>query len=133
MKLTTKSEYSLLALIYIARHGNSQYVKVADICDEYDIPKKYLEQLMTNLKMAGYISTRRGSGGGYKLKSSPTEISVAEVIRTMDGKLAPVESVSRYFFSHTPLETEQKIYDVLKEIRDYVSDKLENLKISDLV
>ena len=133
MKLTTKSEYSLLALVYIARHENNSFIHVEDICETYNIPKKYLEQLLFLLKQNRYVKTRRGASGGYKLARSPEDISLAEIIRLMDGALAPTESVSVYFFSHTPLETEQKIMNVLKEIRDYISEKLEKLKLSDLI
>ena len=133
MKLTTKSEYSLLALIYIARHGRNGFVKIEDICSTYDISKIYLEQLLSILKQSGYIRTRRGAGGGYKLARPAKKISMASVIRLMDGALAPTESVSRYFFSHTPLETEPKMMKVLKEIRDYIAKRLERLTLADLV
>jgi Rrf2 family cysteine metabolism transcriptional repressor len=133
MKLTTKSEYSLLALIYIARHQDKEYIKIEDICAKYDIPKKYLEQLFLALKQSRYLKTRRGSSGGYKLAMAPRKVSVAQIIRLMDGALAPTESVSTYFFSHTPLEKEKKIVNVLKEIRNYISQKLEKLTLADLV
>ena len=133
MKLTTKTEYSLLALIYIARHEKDTFIKIEDICTKYDIPKKYLEQLFLTLKQSRYIKTRRGANGGYKLAKPANKISVAEIARLMDGALAPVESVSKYFYSHTPLEKEKKIMNVLKEIRDYIADKLEKLKLSDLI
>jgi len=133
MKLTTKSEYSLLALIYIARKEKANYIKIEDICSAYDIPKKYLEQIFIILKQNRYIKTKRGAHGGYKLAKPAQEITVAEIARIMDGALAPSESASKYFYSHTPLEKEKKIMDVLREIRDYISNRLENLKLSDLV
>lgn len=133
MRLTTKSEYLLLALIYITRHGKNEYIKIEDICSEYDISKKYLEQLFTILKQNHYLKAKRGANGGYKLLKPASTISVAEITRLMDGALAPTESVSKYFYSHTPLEREKKILRVLKEIRDYVADRLEKLKLSDLV
>ena len=133
MKLTTKSEYSLLALIYIARKEKANYIKIEDICSAYDLPKKYLEQIFIILKQNRYIKTKRGAHGGYKLAKPAQEITVAEIARIMDGALAPSESASKYFYSHTPLEKEKKIMDVLREIRDYISNRLENLKLSDLV
>ena len=133
MKLTTKSEYSLIALIYIARNQENGYVKIEDICKEYDLSKKYLEQLFNSLRQARFIKTRRGISGGYKLALSPSKISVAEIIRLMDGALAPTLAVSKYFYEQTPLEKERKVMKVFKEIRDYISDKVEKLKISDLV
>ena len=133
MKLTTKSEYSILALIYIARNGEHGFVKMEDICTEYGISKKYLEQIFSSLKRIRYIKTKTGSRGGYKLAKSAKEISVAEIIRLMDGALAPTLAVSKYFFEHTPLEKEKKVMRVFKKIRDYISNKVERLKISDLI
>lgn len=132
MKLTTKSEYSLLAMIYIARNQKKGFVKVEEICSEYDITKKYLEQLLLILKQSQLIKARRGPHGGYILAKSPDKISVAEIIRIMDGALAPTESVSKYFFSSTPISQEKKIIKTLKEIRNYISNKLEKLKLSQL-
>jgi Rrf2 family protein len=133
MRLTTKSEYSLLALIYIARCAKRGYVKIEEICSNYQLPKKYLEQLLVILKQNRYLRTKRGAGGGYALAQPASKISIAQIIRLMDGALAPTESVSMYFFSETPLMKEKKIMAVFKDIRDYASRKLEKLKLSDLV
>lgn len=135
MKLTTKSEYSILALIYMARQTKKkrEYVKIEEICDCYNISKKYLEQLFFILKQNRYLKTRRGSAGGYALIKPADKISIAEIIRLMDGALAPTESVSQYFFAPTPLEKEKKILGVFKEIRNYISDRLENLMLADLI
>jgi Rrf2 family cysteine metabolism transcriptional repressor len=133
MKLTTKSEYSILALIYITRHQKNGFIKIEEICSHYDISKKYLELLFTILKQNRYLKARRGSAGGYALAKPASKISVAEIIRLMDGALAPTESVSKYFFSDTPLAKEKKIMKVFKEIRDYVAARLEGLMLSDLV
>jgi len=133
MKLTTKSEYSLLAMVYIARHQKDGFIKIESICEEYGITKKYLEQLLSILKQNRIIKAKRGPHGGYILAKPPNKTSVAEIIRIMDGALAPTESVSKYFFSNTPISQEKKVIKVLKEIRDYISDKLEKLQLSDLI
>ncbi|MGB2661841.1 MAG: Rrf2 family transcriptional regulator [Candidatus Omnitrophota bacterium] len=133
MKLTTKSEYALIALIYIARENSKGFIKITDICEKYDISKKYLEQILATLKQNRFISTKRGASGGYKLAMSAHSISVAEIIRLMDGALAPTSAVSKYFFEHTPLEQEKKVMKFFKDIRDYISSKVERLKISDLI
>ncbi|MBE0535478.1 MAG: Rrf2 family transcriptional regulator [Phycisphaerae bacterium] len=133
MKLTTKSEYTLLALIHLARHGERGYVKIEDICEAHSIPKKYLEILFSVLRQGGYINTRRGSAGGYMLARPAAEITLAEIIRLMDGALAPTESVSKYFFSDTPLAKEKKMIAVLGEIRDYIAGRLEQLTLVDVV
>jgi Rrf2 family cysteine metabolism transcriptional repressor len=133
MKLTTKSEYSILALIHIARNEKKGFIKIEEICSKSDISKKYLELLLSSLRQNRYIKTKRGASGGYKLAKPASKISVAEIIRLMDGALAPTESVSKYFFSSTPLEREKKIMKVFKEIRDYISDRLEALTLADLI
>ena len=133
MKLTTKSEYSILALIYMARNEKNGFMKIDQICSKCDIPKKYLELLFMILKQNGCIKTKRGTSGGYKLAKPSSQISIAEIIRLMDGALAATESVSKYFFSDTPLGREKKLIKVFKEIRDYISHKLEALTLADLV
>ena len=133
MRLTTKSEYSILALTYIARNEEKGFIKIEEICTKCNIPKKYLELLFSTLRQNRYIKTKRGASGGYKLAKPASKINVAEIIRLMDGALAPTESVSKYFFSSTPLSEEKKIMKVFKEIRNYISNRLEALKLSDLV
>ena len=141
MKLTTKSEYSILALIYLARNhreaslrGEKEgFVKTEKICSKCDIPQKYLELLFLTLRQGGFIKTRRGTSGGCRLARPASKINVAEIIRLMDGALAPTESVSRFFYSDTPLAKEKKIIRVFREIRDYISNKLENVTLADLV
>jgi Rrf2 family cysteine metabolism transcriptional repressor len=132
MKLTTKSEYSILALIYLARSKKKDFIKTEEICSQCDIPKKYLELLFLTLRQGGYIKTRRGTSGGCKLAKPASKINIAQIIRLMDGALAPTESVSRFFYSDTPLSQEKKVIKVFREIRDYISNKLENVTLADL-
>lgn len=133
MKLTTKSEYSILALIYIARKQKNDYVKIDDICTKYDIPKKYLEQLLIILKQNRFLKARRGPTGGYKLARPPENINLAEIIRLMDGALAATESVSKYFYSETPLAKEKKVIKVFHEIREYIATLLEKTTLKELL
>lgn len=133
MKLTTKSEYSILAMVYIARHEKDGFIKIENICSQYDIPKKYLELLFTILRQSRYIKTRRGKSGGYKLAKDASKITLAEIVRLMDGALAPTESVSKYFFSDTPLAQEKKVLKIFREIRNYISKRLEHLTLADLI
>ena len=132
MKLTTKSEYSILALLYIARQPKDKYVKVDEIVAACDIPKKYLELLLMHLRQNRIIRTRRGNQGGYQLAQPAQEVSLASVIRLMDGALAPTESVSTYFHSDTPLSKEPNLLAVFQDIRDYIANKLEKLTLKDL-
>ena len=133
MKLTTKSEYSILALLYLARQPEDHFVKVDEIVAACDIPKKYLELLLMHLRQSRIIKTRRGKQGGYQLALPANQMSLASVIRLMDGALAPTESVSTYFYSDTPISKEPGMVAVFREIRDYISQKLENLTLKDLI
>jgi Rrf2 family cysteine metabolism transcriptional repressor len=133
MKLSTKSQYACLAMIELARNYNQGVVKTQAIAERQGIPKKYLEQILLLLKSARYVRSRKGAEGGYELAKSPAEISIAEIVRLMDGPLAPVGSVSRYFFEHTPLEKSDKLIAVFKDIRDYISDKMEKTTFGELI
>ena len=131
MKLTSKSEYALLALIYLARSGDS-YVPVQLIASAQGIPPKFLEQILLILKRAKYLRSHRGQAGGYTLAKPAELIHLAEIIRLFDGALAPTESVSSYFYESTPIEKEQNLLAVFRDIRNFVSDKLENTTLADV-
>ena len=134
MKLTVKSEYACLAMIALAEQFNTgEVITIARISEQKSIPKKFLEQILLALKRGGYVRSRKGPEGGYSLAKKPEEISVAEIVRLMDGALAPVESVSKYFFEHTPIEKSPKLLNVFKSIRDYISETLEGVTFRELI
>lgn len=133
MKLSKKSEYACLALIDLSENYNKGLIKMDSISKRKKIPKKYLGQILLLLKGAGYIGSKRGQEGGYKLSKHPNEISVAEIVRLMDGALAPVESVSTYFYEHTPIENSKKLILLFKDIRDWGVKKLETTTFEDLI
>lgn len=133
MKLTTRSEYALLALTYLARCPQNQYVSVCTIAKAQNIPPKFLEQLMMILKRAKLVRSAKGHYGGYMLAKAPEKICLAEIIRLFDGALAPTESVSKNFYESTPIEKEQKLVIIFKDIRDYISNKLETVTIADAI
>jgi Rrf2 family protein len=132
VKLTTRSEYALLALIHLARHEGEAYVTVATIAEAQGIPHRFLEQLLLVLKRGRLVKSQKGQRGGYRLGRAPEKISLAEVIRLLDGALAPTESVSTYFYEPTPVEREKRLLRVFQEIRDLVSKKLEKTTLADV-
>lgn len=133
MKLTSRSEYALLALVYLARRNVDGYLSVETISEAQNIPPKFLEQIMLALKHAKYLRSSKGQHGGYRLAKPADKISLAEIIRLFDGALAPTESVSQYFYESTPIEKEKHLIKVFRDIRDYVSDKMESTTIADVV
>ena len=132
MKLTARSEYALLALVYLARIQPDDYISIDTIAKTQQIPPKFLEQLMLALKRAHLLRSTKGQHGGYCLAKRPEEITLAEVIRLFDGALAPTESVSVYFYEPTPIEKEKSLVMVFKDIRDYVAHKLETTTLADV-
>ena len=133
MKLSRKGEYACLAILDLAEHYGEGYIKTSDICERKAIPKSYLEQILLLLHRARYIRSARGMEGGHQLVKPPSEINVAEIVRLIDGALAPVESASEYFYEHTPIEKSAGLVHLFKEIRDYIADKLEHTTFADLV
>jgi Rrf2 family protein len=132
MKLTTRSEYALLALIHLARQDGDGYIPVATIAEAQGVPHRFLEQLLLVLKRGRLVKSQKGQRGGYRLGRAPEKISLAEVIRLLDGALAPTESVSTYFYEPTPVERERRLLRVFQEIRDLVSNKLEKTTLADV-
>jgi Rrf2 family cysteine metabolism transcriptional repressor len=133
MKLTTRSEYALLAMVQLARSAPDSYLSASDISGPRKIPHKYLEQILLALKQARLLRSRKGRRGGYRLARAAKSISLAEIVRLLDGALAPTESVSRYFYEPTPIEGEGRLLKVFREIRDQVSAKLENTSLADVL
>jgi Rrf2 family protein len=133
MKLTSKSEYALLALIYLARNKSDSFVPVQVIASAQGIPPKFLEQILLILKRSKYLRSQRGQAGGYALAKPAGQIHLAEIIRLLDGALAPTESVSVYFYEATPIEKEKSLLAVFREIRDYIADKLEHTTLADVI
>jgi len=132
MKLTSRSEYALLALVYLNRREGEGFVSVETIALAQGIPPKYLEQILLALKRSKYLRSSKGQHGGYRLGKPANKITLAEVIRLFDGALAPTESVSRYYYESTPIEKEKSLVRVFKEIRDFVSTKLEHTTLADV-
>ena len=132
MKLTARSEYALLALVYLSRQNKEEYISIDVIAKAQGIPPKFLEQLMLALKRAHLLRSAKGQHGGYALAKQPEEIALAEVIRLFDGALAPTESVSENFYESTPIEKEKRLTRIFKDIRDYTSKKLEGTTLADV-
>jgi len=132
VKLTSRSEYALLALVHLARNEAKGYLPVQSIAAAQQIPPRFLEQILLILKRAHYVHSLKGQKGGYSLAKPASRITLAEVIRLFDGALAPTESVSKYFYETTPIEKERRLLRVFKEVRDLVSNRLEGTTIADV-
>lgn len=90
MKISTKGRYALRMMLDIAANEKAGYVTLRDIAERQDISKKYLEQIALQLTQNGVLRAVRGHQGGYKLVRAPGEYTVGEILRVMEGSLAPV-------------------------------------------
>ena len=134
MKITRKGEYALKALIELAidhDRGNT-ITLINDVARRKRIPQKYLEQILLNLRNAGILVSKRGVGGGYSLSRSPENISLGEIIRTVEGSLSPVNCVSIGSHVNCPEESSCGLYSVMLEVRDAVSSVLDNTSLKDV-
>ncbi|ODT82263.1 MAG: Rrf2 family transcriptional regulator [Pelagibacterium sp. SCN 64-44] len=93
--ISQKAKYALRALVSLARAGRGESRMIAEISREQAIPKKFLEQILLELKRAGFVASRRGRMGGYELLKAPEEITYGEVLRLIDGPIAPLPCLSK--------------------------------------
>jgi Rrf2 family protein len=102
MNLSQKCQYALRAVFELAtRHGHGP-VPVGQIAEQQDIPARFLELILVQLKQAGYIESRRGVQGGYSLSVTPRQLRVGDVIRTIEGPLLPVKRSEEQAGRRTP-------------------------------
>lgn len=136
MKLTVRGEYALRALLVLGWDylEDDSVVRIQAISSQQNIPKRFLEQILNDLKSAGIVESKRGVAGGYRLRKPPQRITLAEIIRHVEGPLAPVSCVSERFYEKCscPDETRCPIRSVMKEVRDATVKILENVTIADL-
>jgi Rrf2 family cysteine metabolism transcriptional repressor len=132
MKLSTKGEYASRAMLELALHYPEGPLHIRDISAAQDIPERFLEQILLLLKRAGHLRSKKGPNGGYYLAREPSKITVAEVIRVMDGPLAPIDCVSVTAHEVCPREKFCGLRWLWKEVRDSVAGILENTTFKDL-
>jgi Rrf2 family cysteine metabolism transcriptional repressor len=134
MKLSLRGEYALRALLVLGLNYGEGIVRIQAISKEQNIPKRFLEQILNDLKSAGIVQSRRGMAGGYRLAKAPEEITLAAVVRHLDGALAPVSCVSERFYEKCscPDETRCAIRSVMSEVREAVVKIAERVTIAEL-
>jgi Rrf2 family protein len=134
MKLSLRGEYALRALIVLGLNYGQSVVRIQAISDQQNIPKRFLEQILNDLKSAGVVDSRRGVAGGYRLSKPPEEITLAQVIRHIEGPLAPVSCVSEKYYARCtcPDEARCGIRSIMKEVRDAIVKILEGVTVAEM-
>ena len=123
----------MLALVHLGRHKSRRLVSVQAIARAQRIPPKFLEQILLALKRAKYVRSSKGRQGGYQLAKPADKITLAEIVRLFDGAIASTESVSEHFYESTPIEKEDNLVRVFRDIRDHVAQKLETTTVGDMI
>ncbi|MEW6157896.1 MAG: Rrf2 family transcriptional regulator [Verrucomicrobiota bacterium] len=134
MKLSLRGEYALRALVVLGMNYERDVVRIQTISEQQNIPKRFLEQILNDLRSAGVLESKRGIAGGYKLSRPPEQITLAAVIRHLEGALAPVSCVSERFYERCSCPDEAKcgIRSVMKEVRDAIVKILEGVTVAEL-
>lgn len=134
--LSKKTKYGLKALVYIAKKDNGkQPVLIAEIAEQENISKKFLEMILLQLKNTGFLGSKKGKGGGYYLLRDPKNITVASLIRILEGPIALLPCVSLNFYEKCDdckTEEECSLHRVMIEVRDSTLKVLENRTLADL-
>jgi Rrf2 family protein len=139
MNLSKRGEYGLRAMIDLAttlgsQSGNGLVVQIKDVAERQHIPAKFLEQILLNLKNAGLLNSRMGVGGGYYLARPASEITLGQIVRVLDGPLAPIRCVSQMAYEPCGCPDEQTcgLRLVMLDVRNAIADVLDRTTLADV-
>jgi len=133
MKISQKGLYALQAMMMLARHHHQGAIKIRDIAYEEALPEKFLELILLELKNARMVESARGAKGGYQLRREPADIPLSEIIRLIDGPLAPfgdAEQLRDLIDRDLP---HRALYQVFLDVRDAAARILDHTTLADLI
>lgn len=134
--MSNKTKYGLHALMHLGQKYNQGSVLIADLAKEERIPKKFLELILLDLKNQGILESKKGKGGGYQLARHPAEIKLGQVMRILDGPLAPVSCVSQSAYNRCKECKDEHhcgIRLVMKDVREAISNILDKTSLEDML
>ena len=132
--LSQKAKYALRALLMLAEQPEADIVMIADIAERENVPRKFLEAILVDLRKRGLLDSRRGKYGGYRLAKPAAAISFGEIIRIVDGPLAPLPCASKTGFRPCDDCTDANSCSVrwlMLQVRDATADILDNCSLAD--
>ncbi len=133
MKISQKGLYALQAIMTLARRYGNETVKIRDIAIDSDLPEKFLELILLELKNARIVESVRGAKGGYRLRRAPAEIKLSEIIRLVDGPLAPFGDADQLRSLIVTDPDHRALYGVFLEVRDAAAKILESTSVADII
>ena len=130
--LTKKGKYGLKALEHLSKMPPGQLAFVGDIATQNNIPKKFLDAILGELRNAGFVQSRKGKEGGYRLAKLPSEIKIGHVVRVLDGPLAPISCASRSQYQRCEDcdEATCQVRHMMLEVRHAVAELLDNRSLA---
>ena len=132
MQLSRRTDYALRALFTLVEHRNGRPVAIAQIAIRNEIPKRFLEQIMLELKRCGWVDSLPGRRGGYFLKNCPSEIRIGDGIRHFNGALAPVGCVSATDYRPCSQEARCRFRWLLLQVRNVVNGVIDSFSLEDV-
>lgn len=133
MKISQKGLYGLQAMMMLARHYNQGAIRIRDIAYEEDLPEKFLELILLELKNARLVESVRGAKGGYQLRRPPADIYLSEIIRLIDGPLAPFGDADQLRSLISRDAEHRALYQVFLDVRDAAAKILEHTSLAEIV
>ena len=133
LKISQKGLYALQAMMTLARKHDQGAIKIRDIAAESDLPEKFLELILLELKNARIVDSVRGARGGYQLRRDPSEIPLSDIIRLVDGPLAPMGDAEQLRGLIAKDADHRALYEVFLAVRDAAAKILEHTTVADLV
>lgn len=133
MKISQKGLYALQAMMMLARRYSQGAIRIRDIAYEENLPEKFLELILLELKNARMVESVRGAKGGYALRRPPSEIYLSEIIRLVDGPLAPFGDAEQLKSLIDKDPDHRSLYQVFLDVRDAAAHILEHTTLADLL
>src|ERR1700730_11946452 len=133
MSVSSKCYYALRAVYALADQPGPEPVKIAEIAEKEQIPIRFLEVILNQLKRGGFVQSRRGAEGGYRLARPADQLTVGEIMRYIDGPIAPVDCVSQTRPKVCEFHGECNFYGFWGRVRQAISDVVDQTNFADLV
>ena len=133
MKISQKGLYALQAMMMLARRYSQGAIRIRDIAYEENLPEKFLELILLELKNARLVESVRGAKGGYQLRRPPGEIHLSEIVRLIDGPLAPFGDAEQLRSLISRDAEHRALYQVFLDVRDAAAKILEHTTLADIV
>lgn len=134
--LSKKAQYSIYAMVKLAREPYGSHLLIGEIAESEKIPKKFLENILLELKNSGFVGSKKGKGGGYFLIKKPDEINLADIIRLFDGAIALLPCAAFKYYQPCGFckdEINCGVRSVLKEIRDETVNMMKSMTLQNII